>query len=135
MRHLAHLPIRQSIATQQFDRVDNLHKHLAFDAIATCHVHNLNSMACNHPQVPAREVVEDKQVDCLNEYRTDREIHRSPGLPIRISVPSSSPLRASPASCREGTSAYREPESCGRPMTRSSRCWSITAENAWEPPP
>lgn len=57
------------IATRQFDHASDLRKCLAFDAVAACHVHDLNVMARNRPQVPAREVPGDDPVDCLNEYR------------------------------------------------------------------
>ena len=69
------------IATRQFDHADDLRKCLVFDAVTACHVHDLNYMARNSPQVPAREVVGDDQVDCLNEYRKHRGIHRSPQPP------------------------------------------------------
>jgi len=69
------------IATRQFDHASDLRKCLAFDAVTACHVHDLNVMARNSPQVPARDVPGDDPVDCLNEYRTYRKIHRSPEPP------------------------------------------------------
>ncbi len=69
------------IATRQFDHADDLRKCLVFDATTACYIHDLNYMARNNPQVPARQVVGDEQVECLYAYLHFRGIRGSRGPP------------------------------------------------------
>ncbi len=69
------------IGTRQFDHADDLRKCLVFDAITACYIHDLNYMARNDPQVAAKQVVGDEQVECLYDYLYYRGIHRSRGPP------------------------------------------------------
>ena len=69
------------IATRQFDHGDDLRKCLTFDAITACYIHDLNYMARNDPDVAARQVVGNDQVECLYQYLFYRGIHRTRGPP------------------------------------------------------
>ena len=70
-----------SITTRQFDHADDLRKCLVFDAVTACHIHDLNYMARNNPDVPAKIVVGAIQVRCLYDYLYYRGVRRSRAPP------------------------------------------------------